>query len=115
MFRYITNLRALAIDIESFENQYIHSWHTLCQKFKCLFIVPSVDMEREIKQEYPDCYIMKGFLRQFIPSPESHYRVLQILNVNSTEMAYCSKDINFLNRASNFLGGTIWITDYGDL
>ena len=113
MFRYVTDLKALAIDAESFPNIEISRWRALYNQFRCLFIISNEDMRAKIRAVYPDCltYLMEEYLRVFAPNRETHVSILDLLEVEATEMAYLSGDIDFLGNALNFLGGTIWVTD----
>lgn len=113
MFRCITDLKALIIDIESFPDVDIRNWHALYDKFLCLFIVSDDQTANQIKEVYANCatYKTEGFMKLFAPSPLSHFKMIEILQVKATEAAYVSADISFLNNAMGFLGGTIWVTN----
>lgn len=113
MFRCITDLKALAIDLDSFSTIDISRWNGLYKHFKCLFILSEESEKLKIKEVYPDAivYHMEKFIKLFAPSPITHAQVLEQLGVDATEMAYLSTDFDFLNKAMSFLGGTIWITD----
>lgn len=113
MFRCITDLKALAIDLDSFFNIDISRWERLYKHFKCLFILSEEAAELKIKKAYPDAviYHMKHFIKLFAPNQASHVKTLKLLDVKATEMAYLSTDLDFLNHAMGFLSGTIWMTD----
>lgn len=113
MFRCITELKALIIDIESFSDIEVARWKVLYNRFKCLFIVSEEVTEGQVKNEYPNSliYRMEKFIKLFAPSQSSHSKMLRLLEREATEVAYISMDIGFLNNAMNFLGGTIWVTN----
>lgn len=69
MFRCITDLKALAIDLDSFFNIDISRWERLYKHFKCLFILSEEVDELKIKKAYPDAvvYHMKHFIKLFAP------------------------------------------------
>lgn len=113
MFRCITDLKALAIDLDSFSNIDISCWNGLYKHFKCLFIISEESEKLKIKEAYPDAIVfhMKKFIKLFAPSQTTHAQILGQLGVDATEMAYLSANLDFLNNAMSFLGGTIWVTD----
>ena len=45
----------------------------------------------------------------FAPGPAIHERVLKGLHLTTSEIAYVSKNINFIENAMCFLSGTIWV------
>lgn len=114
MFRCITDLKALIIDLDSFPDIDIYKWNILYDNFKCLFIVSEKEESEQIKKNYPKSivYIMERYIKLFAPSQSSHFKMLKLLGVNVTETVYISTDIAFLNNAMNFLSGTVWVTNF---
>lgn len=113
MFRCITKLRALIIDVESFFDTDNVNWSILTENFKCLFIFTKNETERGIQENKLKCFVthMENYMKLFVPNPSTHFEMLKLLNVEATEVAYISRDIGFLNRAMHFMGGTVWVTN----
>lgn len=113
MFRCITELKGLAIDIDSFKDDELSDWAEIEQQYKCLFITSKEDTAEELEYLYDGCvtYILEGFRKLFAPSSRTHRDVLETLELETTEIAYVSKNMHFLENAMGFLGGTIWVTD----
>ncbi len=113
MFRCITELKGIVIDIDSFTDVKIRDWKTLSEYYKCLFFVSDEEIYQEIVENYGEqvTYKIEKFRKIFAPSKITHAKVLEILNLQPTEVAYISKNNLFLDNAMGFLGGTIWITD----
>lgn len=113
MYRYVTELKALVIDIDSFAEIDYSSWDEIAGKFSCLFLTLRKELKDCLAQRYGQTavYLMNEYLQKFAPTPVLHGDVLKILNVKTTELAYVSCDINFLRRALTFCSGTVWITN----
>lgn len=113
MFRCITDLKGLAIDIDSFENIPIEDWRELFDRYQCLFLTSNEEKSREITIAYGKQYVypIKPFIKLFAPNLITHKTVLNNMKLQSTEIAYVSGNIMFLENAMGFMGGTIWITD----
>lgn len=113
MFRCITELKGLIIDIDSFTDTAIEDWAELSKRYKCLFFVSDEKLAKEIIDYYGEKMVYKTerFRKLFAPSPMTHESVLNLLKLQSTEVAYISTNSAFLENAMGFLGGTIWVTD----
>ena len=63
MFRCITELKGLAIDIDSFKDDELSDWAEIEQQYKCLFITSKEDTAEELEYLYDGCvtYILEGF------------------------------------------------------
>lgn len=113
MFRCITELKGLVIDLDSFTDVGIESWGNLSSGCKCLFLVSNETILKNAIECYgrENVYKIEPFRRLFAPNFMTHKQVLSILRLRPTEIAYVSENIAFLNNALRFLGGTIWLTD----
>lgn len=113
MFRCITTLKGLVIDIDSFSDIELCEWSDIVNKYKCLFLTSDDNTKDELEELYggESIYKMEKFVKLFAPSPTTHQKVLQKLGLNGTEIAYISTKIIFLKNAMNFMGGTIWVTN----
>lgn len=111
MFRCITKLKSLVIDIDSFDNNEIEEWKIITDKYNCLFITCNEEKARIINKLYAEKKICKieKFEKMFAPNEKIHGKVLSDLGVKTTEMIYVSKDLAFLSRAMGFLSGTVFI------
>ncbi|MCM1286904.1 MAG: hypothetical protein NC240_01240 [Clostridium sp.] len=113
MFRCITDLRGLVIDIDSFGNISIEDWRELFDRYHCLFLTSNEENSKKIAIAYGKKYVyqIEPFIKLFAPSPMTHKTVLEIMNLKPTEIAYVSQNSMFLENAMGFMGGTIWVTD----
>lgn len=114
MYRCISELKGLVIDIESFTDNCINDWADIINKYRCLFLVTDEENAKKLNIIYGDeiiCYKMAKFVKMFAPSQSTHGKALKLLGLKATEVAYVSQNKNFLENAMGFLGGTIWITD----
>lgn len=113
MFRCVTELKGLVIDIDSFEDINFEFWYEINKSYKCLFITVYDETETEIVQMFGQdrVYKMEKFRKLFAPSRNTHEKVLNMLKLNATEVVYVSTSIQFLEHAMEFLGGSIWITN----
>ena len=113
MYRCISELKGLIIDVETFTENSIMDWVDISEKYKCLFLV--TDKERAVKFQnvYGEdaVYEISVFVKLFAPSRTTHEKVLNHINLEATEVAYVSRNRMFLDNAMSFLGGTIWVTD----
>lgn len=110
MYRCITKLKGLIIDIDSFSNQ-LSDWKNIAIKFKCLFITSNIDKVSCFEQQgLENVYKIEPYEKIFIPNAKTHIECLEKLQLNATEVAYVSQNLSFLNNAGSFLGGTIWMT-----
>jgi len=110
VFRYISQLKGLIIDIDSFSED-IAVWDDITNKFKCLFITSKDEIIGKLTSKYGPkaTYKIEPFIKFFSPSPSTHFEALLKLNLLPIEVAYVSTDISFLKHASTFMGGTIWV------
>ncbi len=113
MFRCITELKGLIIDIDSFLDIDVSAWKNVLKYYKCLFFVSSEKIYQAVVECYSErfAYKVEKFRKLFAPNHMTHEKVLNILGLRSTEVAYVSADDSFLDKAMGFLGGTIWVTD----
>lgn len=113
MYRCITELKGLIIDVDSFTDIIKSRWRDLYKKFKCVFITSDEDACSELVNLYgkDDVLYMQKFKKIFAPNNTTHNQVLDMLECKTTEVAYISANDKFLNNALGFMSGTIWVTD----
>lgn len=113
MYRCISELKGLVIDVDSFEDTQLSEWDKIVARFKCLFLTSNENTFNSIESLFSNshCYLIESFKVPFSPSISIHRKVLQILQLNTTEIAYVSKNFSFINNAMNFLCGSIWLTE----
>ena len=113
MFRCITELKGLVIDVDSFKENTMLDWDEIVLNYKCLFITSDAQKMEEITRLYgaESTLKMEKFRKLFAPNSSTHQKALQILGLETTEIVYVSKDIHFLGNAMGFLCGSIWVTD----
>ena len=110
MFRCITNLKGLAIDIDSFSHIPAIEWKELTQKYKCIFITSTGESKLAAEYGIESVLELEPYKKAFGLSSQIHNQILERLGVFTTELAYVSADLNFLKYAMSFLSGSIWIT-----
>lgn len=109
MFRGITELKGLIIDIDSFPDD-LTIWLRLYSKYKCLFITSSVDRETNLRIIYGECICrIEKFFLMFAPNANMHDMALSKLKLKASEVAYVTSNWNFIANAMSFLSGTIWV------
>lgn len=113
MYRCISTLKGLIIDVESFSECSIEDWKEINDRFKCVFVVIDEEKMHLYRTEYGknSVYKMEPFLKVFAPNPTTHKNILDFMKMKATEVAYVSRDRSFLDNAMSFLGGTIWVAD----
>ena len=52
MYRYVTELKALVIDIDSFAEIDYSSWDEIAEKFSCLFLTLRKELKDCLAQRY---------------------------------------------------------------
>ena len=113
MYRGISELKGLIIDIDSFRDVNITDWEEINQKYKCLFIVVNEEQKKAFQEQYGEdkVYMLEPYYKLFAPSQITHKKAIDDMELNATEVAYVSRDKMFLDNAMSFLGGTVWVTD----
>lgn len=113
MYRCITELKGLIIDIDSFVDNVNSRWRDLYKKYKCIFITSNENTYSELVCTYgkDDVLYMQKFKKLFAPNDTTHNQVLARLQCKTTEVAYISANGKFLNNALGFMSGTIWVTN----
>ena len=119
MFRCITKLKGLAVDIDSFHLDDNTIWIDINNLVPCIFITAKKDTkdwlsvifgsEKVIMRE--KVIEMETYEKVFAPNKSTHAKVLNRLNIQNTELAYLSHSHEFLKNANGFLCGSIWIAD----
>lgn len=108
MFRYVTELKALVIDADSFSFS-ADLWEKLARSYQLFFLTESDATERMACGKYGNNHVYKSSERVFWPNQETHHVVLKKMRVHTTEIAYVSADFTFLVKALGFLSGTILV------
>lgn len=113
MFRCITELKGIAVDIDSFQNPDIQDWIEVNEIVPCIFLTTKDDTIVAFREVFGiDKVIqLKKFERMFSPNKSTHIKVLKALGIENTELAYLARNHIILENANGFLSGTIWITD----
>ena len=112
MFRCITELKGLIIDIDSFSNKSPNEWAIFFEEYKCVFLTSSDTTAHSISMRLGEEYVLllSEFEMHFAPNISTHNRALKKLGLLSTEVAYVSHSTDFISNAMGFMTGTIWIT-----
>ena len=113
MFRCVTELKGIAVDIDSFGRIDIDDWIKLDKLIPCIFLTTKDEVKSELESVFGNEQVIKitKFERLFSPNKTIHFRVLNALGIKNTELAYLSCNHSFIENANGFLSGTIWITD----
>ena len=87
MYRCITELKALVIDVDSFENINICEWDEIISSYNCLFLTSVSETQKKLKERFGLKTIlgMKEYLAKWAPTPVLHMYALKALNVITTE------------------------------
>lgn len=114
MYRGISNLKGLIIDADSFADVEITAWKELYKAYFCVFLTSLEKTKERLIKEYgnPQVFYMEPYHKNFAPSILFHQYVLKNMRLNNAEVAYVSKDHEFLIRAGEFLSGTIWVNSH---
>lgn len=110
MFRCITELRGLIIDIDTFDEP-IEAWDFFLERYHCCFLTFKEDTRDFLKEVRGGAEIIykPDYTHVFAPSPVIHEEALKALNLLTSQVAYISKNIRFIENALCFISGTIWI------
>lgn len=110
MFRCITELRGLIIDIDTF-SESIEEWDFFLRNYSCCFLTFKEETKNYLEEVRGGAIIIyePEYTHVFAPSPRIHEKVLKELNLLTSEVAYMSKNIGFIENALCFISGTIWI------
>lgn len=113
MFRCITELKGIAVDIDSFQPFDEEDWVEINSIVPCVFLTTSEEAEGNLALLFGSERVIKlaKYEMLFAPSKQTHLRVLIALDIENTELAYLSCRHSFLENANGFLCGSIWITD----
>lgn len=113
MFRCITELKGIAVDIDSFQPFDEKDWIEINSIVPCAFLTTSDEAEKRLSLLFGSERVIKLAKYEMLlaPSRRTHLRVLMSLDIENTELAYLSCRHSFLENANGFLCGSIWITD----
>jgi len=111
MFRCVTQLKGLIIDIDSFGQFSPSEWLSLTNNYTCLFLSSKDETIEIIERLYgsESIYKIEPFIMLFAPGKTTHSKALQHLRMQTSEVAYVSTSHRFICNAQKFLSGTIWI------
>ncbi len=112
MFRCITELKGLAVYIDSFSDTDFDDWKEINSIVDCVFLTTNENTRQRFANIFGKKRVifLEEFAIYFSPNKNTHIRVLKQLGIQNTELAYVSCDFAFLENANSFLSGTIWIT-----
>lgn len=113
MFRCITELKGLIVDIDSFGYISASYWKEIVKHYQCLFLTSSIECAESLREKYNEnkVYEIEPFRKLFAPSENTHREALSRLKLKTSEVAYVSANISFLQQAMGFLCGSIWIAN----
>ena len=116
MFRCVSELKGLIIDADKFKGISFDDLLSLFDDYKCVFITYDEKYGRILKHQYIKAKIccFPNHMRMFSPNISTHNKCLDIIGLKSSEVAYVSSDINFIENSLCFLSGTIWISNEMD-
>ena len=116
MFRCTKELKGLAIDYDGFDKISIEKWEKVNCITKCIFITSSHENKVFLLEHFDESQILclDIFEKTFSPSVNTHGKVLNMLNLETTEFGYVSSNYSFIKKACNFLSATIWVSDMVD-
>lgn len=110
MFRYMTELKGLIVDIDSLDED-LSQWNKLLQMYQCFFLTTNETRKIELEKVFGSekVILVPRFIRMFSPSQAIHEKALMQLQLLTSEVAYVSSDEMFITNALCFLSGTILI------
>ena len=113
MFRCITELKGLIVDIDSFLSESLEEWASFVEEYRCVFLTAQSSHADQVREQFGESAVLQiePFQKLFAPSIMIQRQCAKLLDLKPTEIAYVSKDINFINNAMGFLTGTIWVTE----
>lgn len=116
MFTVTEELKGLVIDYDSFENISVEEIRSLNNEIKCVIITSKFENKEYFDRELKGINILylNASEKNLSPNIYTHKKILDIINLKTTEIGYFSSDYFFLKRAYIFLSTTIWISDIVD-
>lgn len=113
MFRCITELKGLIVDIDSFFSETLEEWDSFVKEYRCVFLTAQNSHADQVREHFGENTVLQiePFQKLFAPSIMTQRQCVKLLDLKPTEIAYVSKDIDFINNAMEFLTGTIWVTE----
>ena len=112
MFRCVTRLRGLVIDIDTFEEP-LEQWNFFFENYRCCFLTFKDETKKLLEERCSGVSIVyePQYAYVFAPGSAIHKKVLTELQLSTSEIAYVSKNKIFIDNAMCFLSGTIWIKE----
>lgn len=113
MFRCITELKGLIVDIDSFFNESLEEWAAFVKEYRCVFLTAQSSQADQVRERFGKSAVLQiePFQKLFAPSIMIQRQCVKILDLKATEIVYVSKNIDFINNAMEFMTGTIWVTE----
>jgi predicted amidophosphoribosyltransferase len=111
MFRCVTNLKGLVIDIDSFEKHDFEDWTKLVDRYSCIFVSENSRIYQKIVSRYgrDRAILYTNYSLRLAPNKNIHGDVIKHMQLKSTEIAYVSASHQFVINALKFFSGSIWI------
>ena len=113
MFRCITKLKGLIIDLDSFGIETLHEWESLQEQYIVVFLTAHKEYAEIIKSRFGENSFqpISRITRFTAPNIFLNTSILDIYKLKNTEIVYVSKDLYYLRKAMTLMNGTIWVTD----
>lgn len=114
MFRGVTEIKGLAIDVDSFGMDSFIEFKKIAAEYNCVFLTADKVNYEELLKVFDEANIieMEPFQKYLAPNIVTHVKVMEVLDAKCTELVYVSKNHLFMKRAMGFLSGTIWVTNH---
>ena len=112
MFRCITELKGLIVDIDSFGIETLQEWENLYKQYTVVFLTSNNSSAHKIIDTYGEKAVQRISRITRFTSPNIYLNTLILENhhIKNTEIVYVSKDLYFLQNAMTLMNGTIWVT-----
>ena len=114
MFRCTKELKGLVIDYDNiiYINK-IDKCKIINSIINCIFITSNLKDKKILEDELGEKNVLYlgEFQKSFSPSLKTHIRVLEMLNLETYEIAYVSSEYSFIKNSCSFLSVTIWLSN----
>ena len=81
MYRCISELKGLIIDIDTFSEQSPTDWKDIATEYKCIFLVTNENVARNFERTYgkDSVFEIEPFIKLFAPNQTIHQNALKLL------------------------------------
>lgn len=112
MFRGVTRLKGLIFDLDSFEES-VSAWEPFVNTYKCCFLTSMPEKKGFFQQAFPRMEVIEipYYIKNLAPNQQVHGQALRSLQLQTSEVAYVSKEREFITRALGFMSGVIQISN----